>query len=52
MDWSADGMVWILMQTAKDDESTKAASHHESTDECLFDMDLNGARLKPITYGS
>ena len=45
-------MTWILMQPAKDYESTKAAVHHDSTGECLFNMDLNGARLQPISYGS
>ena len=45
-------MAWILMQPAEDDESTKAATHLDSTGECLFNMDLNGAILKPISYVS
>ena len=51
-DWSADGMACILMQPSKDDEYTKAVIHLEKTSECLFDMDLNGVRLKTISYGS
>ena len=51
-DWSADSMAWILMQPAEDDESTKAAAHLGKTGECLFDMDLNRARIKPSSYGS
>ena len=45
-------MAWILMQPAEYDESTKAAAHLDGIDECLFDMDPNGARFKPISYGS
>ena len=45
-------MAWILMQTAKDGEYTKAAAHLDSTGECLLYMDLNRARLKPISYVS
>ena len=51
-DWSADGMAWILIQPAKCDKSAEAAEHLDSTGERLFDMDLNGARLKPVSYGS
>ena len=40
------------MQPSKDDESKKAATHLDSTVECLLDMVLNGARLKPILHGS
>ena len=45
-------MAWILMQPAKDDESTKSSAHLDITGKCLFDMNLNGARLKPISYES
>ena len=45
-------MAWILMQPAEDDKYTKSAAQLDRTGECLFDMDLNGARLKPISYGS
>ena len=45
-------MAWILMQPAKDDESTKVAAHLDITGEFLLYMDPNGARLKTISYGS
>ena len=51
-DWSAEGMTWIFMPSAEDYKSTKAVAHLDSTGECLFDMDLNGAWLKPVSYGS
>ena len=51
-DWSAEGIACILMQPDKDDESLKAAAHLDSTGECLFGMDLNGARLKTVSYES
>ena len=51
-DWSADGMGWILMQPADDEESVRATTHLQETGECLFDLHKNGARLRPISYGS
>ena len=51
-DWSGDNMAWSLMQSAKDGESMKAAAHLDRTGECLFNMDLNGTRLRPVSYGS
>ena len=39
------------MQPAEDDKSMKADAHLDSTGECHFYLDLNGARLKPISYG-
>ena len=45
-------MTWILIQLAKDKKSTKAFTHLDITGECLLDMDMNGAILKPISYGS
>ena len=51
-DWSAEGMGWILMQPADDAESLKAAVLLKKTGECLFDLSMAGARLKPIFFGS
>jgi len=51
-DWSAEGMGWILMQPADDDESTKAMQILKRTGEYQFDLSTNGARLKPIFFGS
>ena len=40
------------MQPAKYEESKKVAAHHDITDEFFLYMDLNGAILKTISYGS
>jgi len=45
-------MGWILMQPADDAESLKAAVLLKETGECLFDLSMAGARLKPIFFGS
>jgi hypothetical protein len=51
-DWSAEGMGWILMQPADDEESVRATKLLKKTGECLFDLSKNGARLRPIAFGS
>ena len=51
-DWSSEGMGWILMQPADDEESKIAMAHLRRTGECLFDLSLKGARLKPVAFGS
>ena len=51
-DWSAEGMGWILMQPADDAESQKASALLKKTGECLFDLSMTGARLKPVFFGS
>ena len=51
-DWSAEGMGWILMQPAADDESRKASKTLQETGECRFDLSKNGARLRPVQFGS
>ena len=51
-DWSAEGMGWILMQPADDEESIAATKLLKETGECKFDLCMNGARLKPIFFGS
>ena len=45
-------MGWILMQPANDEESVAASKILLTTGECLFDLSKNGARLKPIAFGS
>ena len=52
IDWSSEGMGWILMQPADDDESLKFAQHLRKTGIYLFDLSLQGARLKLIAFGS
>ena len=44
-------MSWILMQPADDDASVKATDTLKKTGEFLFDLDMEGPRLKPIKYG-
>ena len=51
-DWSAKGMGWILMQPADDFDSTEATIKLQKTGECLFDLCKNGARLRPVSFGS
>lgn len=51
-DWSSEGMGWILMQPADDEESKIAMDHLQVTGNCLFDLSLKGARLKPVVFGS
>ena len=51
-DWSAEGMGWILMQPADDEESIKATKLLRETGECLFDLTRGGARLRPTGFGS
>ena len=45
-------MGWIFMQPADNDKSQCAMSILRETIECLFDLSKNGARLKPIAFGS
>ena len=51
-DWSSEGMDWILMQPANENESQAASKKLLASVECLFDLSKHGARLKPITFGS
>ena len=52
IDWIAEGMRWILMQPANDIESTKATKTLLKCGECTFDFSKDGARLRPIRFGS
>ena len=45
-------MGWILMQPADDADSVAAARCLKETGNCLFDISLGGARLKPVAFGS
>ena len=51
-DWSGEGMGWILMQPADDEESHRATAHLLETGECVFDLSKNGTRLRPVAFGS
>ena len=51
-DWSSEGMGWILMQPANNNESQAASKKLLALGECLFDLSKHGARLKPIAFGS
>ena len=50
--WSAEGVGWILMQPADDEESQKATAHLKNTGEVIFDLFRHGVRLKPVAFGS
>ena len=51
-DWSAEGMVRISMQPADDVESERTTKILLDTGECLFDLCKDGARLRPVKFGS
>ena len=50
--WRAEGMGWILMQSADDDKSQCVMRTLQETSECLIGLSKNGARLKVIAFGS
>ena len=50
-EWRAEGMGWILMHPANDDESQRTMRTLRETGECLFNLGKNGARLRPIAFG-
>ena len=45
-------MGWILMQPDESDASTVALALLRSEGTCNFDVTMNGARLRPIRFGS
>ena len=51
-DWSSTGMGWILIQPAQDTESIAILNTLLRTGKCNFDLLMEGARLKPIAFGS
>ena len=44
-------MGWILMQPAGNEESVEATTLLKKTDSCLFNLSLQGPKLKPIAFG-
>ena len=50
-DWSALGMIFILMQPCDDAASRKATEHLLKTGECLFELGADGPRLQPFLSG-
>ena len=51
-DWSAEGMDWILMQPADDQESQKTTARLKTTGERWFELSKHGAHLKLVAFGS
>ena len=45
-------MGWILMQPDDSDSSTAALTLLRSERTCNFDVTMNGARFRPIRFGS
>ena len=45
-------MRWILMQPADGSESFEATKQLQKDGKCLFDLCRDGARLKPVKFGS
>ena len=52
IDWSAEDIDWIIMQPAKDVESSRATKELLDTGNCLFDLSKDGPRLQPIQFES
>jgi hypothetical protein len=51
-DWSALGMGYILMQPSNTADSLAALAILKAGGENLFDLLMNGARLRPVRFGS
>jgi hypothetical protein len=51
-DWSALGMGWILMQPDDSPVSVRALQRLRTDGICDFDITMNGARLRPVRFGS
>ena len=51
-DWSAGGIGYILMQPNDSSYSIAAMKYLVDTGECLFDLSLDGPRLRPVLFGS
>ena len=49
-DCSADVMGCILIQADDSSQSLKAVQILENTGDCLFDLSLDGPRLRPIFF--
>ena len=50
IDWSAGGMGYILMQADDSPQSLKAVQMLENTEDCLFNLSLDGLRLRPVFF--
>ena len=50
-DWSTEGTTWIRVQPTDDEELNKAAKNLIATGEWGLDLEKNGARLWPVSYG-
>ena len=51
-DWSAGRMGYILMHPDDSPDSLAAITHMAVTGKCLFDISLDGPRLRPVLFGS
>ena len=51
-DWAGTGMGWILMQPDNSEASKIALALLRSDGICTFDLTMNGARLRPVRFGS
>ena len=51
-DWPAGGMGYILMQPDDSSDSIAAMNYLADTGEFLFDLSLDGPRLRPVLFGS
>ena len=48
--WFASGMEYILIQADDSPQSLKAAQILENTGDCLFDLSLDGPRLRSVFF--
>ena len=51
-DWSAEGMGYILIQSANDETPMEATSLLLKTGECIFGITKSGARLQHVLFDS
>ena len=51
-DYSALGMVYIVMQPEDSEAAREATKKLIETVECVFDLTMEGPRLRPIAFGS
>ena len=51
-DWSSEGICWIIIQPVDNEESTKATTLLQKICEYYFELTKDGARLKPVDFGS
>ena len=51
-DWSTGGAGYILVQSDDSSDSIVTMKHLADTGECLYDLSLDGSRLRPVLFGS